>query len=251
MRAWRWQGRTDVSSGLSPDDQLFARRRGAGGRDAIREPSPRRDRRARRRNGAATVPRSGRVRTNCRWQWSSDVSPRPVRTLQPSGELDLASRQHDRSHSEGGAILERPRASGRFERAWRRGRAAVDVRRQPRPDDRDRAGKPRRSLPVHGIVDALTGRARRMTSGTKSRWPFLSSDGLRLAVVRERHLCPGVYRAGDVEVLRVGSAGRARTLVRGDCSTSYSPRGWTTNRQLVAFRMRRATGEQRPYRVTS
>jgi hypothetical protein len=99
------------------------------------------------------------------------------------------------------------------------------------------------------VVDARTGNARRLTNGTKSRWPFLSPDALRIAVVRERHLCPGGYRAGDVEILHVRRARRARMLIAGDCSTSYSPRGWMTDRRVLAFRMRRASGELRPYRV--
>ncbi len=98
------------------------------------------------------------------------------------------------------------------------------------------------------LVDVRSGRARRMTSGTKSRWPALSPDGRRLAVVRERALCAGGLRAGDLEVMSTVEPPNKTVLLKGSCSRSYSVRGWASPRRLLAFRFLRVSSGDRPYR---
>jgi hypothetical protein len=99
------------------------------------------------------------------------------------------------------------------------------------------------------LVDVKTGQARRMTDGTKSRWPALSPDGGRLAVVREHALCAGGLRAGDVELMQTRGPRRTTTLLPGSCSRSYSARGWASPRRLLAFRFLRVGSGEWPYRV--
>jgi hypothetical protein len=94
-------------------------------------------------------------------------------------------------------------------------------------------------------VDVQTGKARRLTTGQKSRFPSVSPDGLRLAYAHERKSCGGPgpgYRAGDLETVRMDGTVRVAVLP-GDCARYYTDPLWVSPTQLTAARLtRRADG---------
>jgi hypothetical protein len=96
------------------------------------------------------------------------------------------------------------------------------------------------------VVDVATGKARRMTTGKRSRWPSLTSNGRHLAVLRERVDCggPGAgFRAGDIQTMGTDGSDH-RTLTHGTCARFFTDPKWASDRQLLAARLTR-TGPAR------
>jgi hypothetical protein len=90
-------------------------------------------------------------------------------------------------------------------------------------------------------VEVATGKARRLTTGRKSRFPSLSADGRTAAYFTEDKLCGGEgagYRTGTIRT--VGTDGRApKVIVRGSCDLIYTDPQWVSPTELAVARLTR------------
>jgi hypothetical protein len=88
------------------------------------------------------------------------------------------------------------------------------------------------------VVDVRAGEATRVSRGHRSRFPSLSPNGDRLALVREVSVCgdSDLRRAGDLAVMNADGTDRV-VLLEGSCDLYYTDPRWISEDELVAVRI--------------